>query len=496
MNGEGQLAQHIDALQRSTTYVYGLKGKVLGRTDANGNHLSYQYDKAGRLSCLENENQSHYTFEYDPAGKRLKETDFAGQVNEYRYDPRGILTGILNKPRATNFEFDAMGRLTRKISLRKIDEHRVTELLTDRFEYDALGRLIHARNADAAIEWVYDAAGRLTAESQTHNGQTHVWQHQYNALNTRIKTIRPDGSVIDWLTYGSGHVHGIQWNGQELISFERDQLHRETTRTQANTVTQNTQYDAVGRFKGQIIEQSGQILNQRAYDYDATGQLTHISDQRRGELTYRYDPVGRLLQANSALGEELFAFDPAGNISVPTVQPNNTLPPASNDAQVQANKVLDNLLKQYVGTHYSYDALGNMTERLHNGVKTTFEWDSNNRMVASETNGTRTTYAYDPLGRRIRKTTNEQTTVYGWDGDTLAFEQTDVNGATQTKHYVYEANSFIPLMQIVKRTAKVLTTADGEDEQSDEVTSEIIAYYQNDHLGTPQEITDSKGQVV
>ena len=51
-------------------------------------------------------------------------------------------------------------------------------------------------------------------------------------------------------------------------------------------------------------------------------------------------------------------------------------------------------------------------------------------------------------------------------------------------------------MQIVKRTAKVLTTADGEDEQSDEVTSEIIAYYQNDHLGTPQEITDSKGQVV
>ena len=221
MNGEGQLAQHIDALQRSTTYVYGLKGKVLGRTDANGNHLSYQYDKAGRLSCLENENQSHYTFEYDPAGKRLKETDFAGQVNEYRYDPRGILTGILNKPRATNFEFDAMGRLTRKISLRKIDEHRVTELLTDRFEYDALGRLIHARNADAAIEWVYDAAGRLTAESQTHNGQTHVWQHQYNALNTRIKTIRPDGSVIDWLTYGSGHVHGILWNGQELISFER-----------------------------------------------------------------------------------------------------------------------------------------------------------------------------------------------------------------------------------------------------------------------------------
>ena len=505
LNGEGQLAQHTDALNRSTSYVYGLKGKVLARTDANANHLSYQYDKAGRLTCLENENQSHYTFEYNLAGKLLKETDFGGQSNEYRYDDRGVLVGILNKPRATNFEFDKMGRITRKSSLKKIDERTVTDLLTDKFEYDALGRLIKAANADATVEWAYDAAGRLTSETQTHNGQTHVWQHEYNALNTRIKTTRPDGSVIDWLTYGSGHVHGILWNGQELINFERDNLHRETSRTQANTVTQNKQYDAVGRLKSQHIAQSGQTLNQRAYNYDAAGQLTHISDQRRGELAYSYDPVGRLLQANSALGEELFAFDPAGNISDSMVntadkssEPNAVgwALPTDADKQSKANKVLDNLLKQYIGTHYTYDALGNMTERLHNGVKTTFEWDSNNRMIASETNGKRTTYAYDPLGRRIAKTTDQQTTIYGWDGDTLAFEQTETNGATQTTHTIYEANSFIPMVQIVKRTAKVLTTADGEDEQGDAFETETIAYYQNDHLGTPQELTDSNGQVV
>lgn len=39
-----------------------------------------------------------------------------------------------------------------------------------------------------------------------------------------------------------------------------------------------------------------------------------VEDNRRGRIEYRYDPIGRLLAANSAMGHETFAFDPAGNI--------------------------------------------------------------------------------------------------------------------------------------------------------------------------------------
>ncbi|WP_050491821.1 hypothetical protein [Pseudomonas putida] len=35
----------------------------------------------------------------------------------------------------------------------------------------------------------------------------------------------------------------------------------------------------------------------RDYAYDSSGQLTHINDLRRGDTFYRYDPVGRLLEA-------------------------------------------------------------------------------------------------------------------------------------------------------------------------------------------------------
>ncbi|MCC2963019.1 hypothetical protein LK540_21535 [Massilia sp. IC2-278] len=46
----------------------------------------------------------------------------------------------------------------------------------------------------------------------------------------------------------------------------------------------------------------------RRYRYAPSGQLTSVEDNGRGRIEYRYDPVGRLLAAHSALGHETFAF--------------------------------------------------------------------------------------------------------------------------------------------------------------------------------------------
>ena len=67
-----------------------------------------------------------------------------------------------------------------------------------------------------------------------------------------------------------------------------------------------------------------------------------------------------------------------------------------------------------------------------------------------------THYRYDALGRRIEKQKQHsqagrnhytETTQYGWDGDTLAYESTNL----YTKHYVYEKGSFVPLIQATYR---------------------------------------------
>ncbi|REW29542.1 hypothetical protein DSK63_02960, partial [Mycobacterium tuberculosis] len=95
------------------------------------------------------------------------------------------------------------------------------------------------------------------------------------------------------------------------------------------------------RIRPGAIEAAG---IQRSYSYDKAGQLVGIGDSRRGNLSYRYDPVGRLLEANSRIGREAFAFDPAGNIVDP--------PAASDPLRHPAGKLLDNLLKNYAGTSY------------------------------------------------------------------------------------------------------------------------------------------------
>ena len=226
----------------------------------------------------------------------------------------------------------------------------------------------------------------------------------------------------------------------------------------------------------------------------------HPRDSRRGQLEYRYDPVGRLLAATGALGHEVFAFDPASNIVSP---------------EKRGTKLLDNLLKDYAGTHYEYDERGNLIKRTHNGEVSSFDWDAFNRMVKATTPQGVTNFAYDPLGRRIEKHSPKAKTLYGWDGDVLAFESSE----RRSVHYVHEAGSFVPLAQATRQGpialtasvgAKELMGADGrydidrdplwngqaEDPAGPGFTKEEIAYYQCDHLGTPQELTDHEGNIA
>jgi RHS repeat-associated protein len=224
-------------------------------------------------------------------------------------------------------------------------------------------------------------------------------------------------------------------------------------------------------------------------------------------------------------------------------------------AQQSANKVLDNLLKDYIGTHYEYDARGNMVKRIHNGQTTTFVWDNFNRMVQSNSQDVRTTYVYDALGRRImkhsepmfsatgdagsgyeaiqkskiRRDKNLGLIVYGWDGDVLAWESnfgshTDINHQTgqieaafdnsRTTHYIYEPNSFVPMIQASRQgRIQLLPTPDygrfrrGEAQydidqdpvwhyQAKAQPFDAVAFYQCDHLGTPQELTDMNGEIA
>ncbi|WP_198341989.1 RHS domain-containing protein, partial [Burkholderia ubonensis] len=244
------------------------------------------------------------------------------------------------------------------------------------------------------------------------------------------------------------------------------------------------------------------------------GQLTQIEDSRRGLTDYRYDPVGRLIESIGPAGKERFAFDPASNIVDPghpetartatrssPVRPESTLP-------AEVPKVLGNLLKRYAGQRFEYDARGNLVHRMSPAGEQHYEWDAFNRLRAARveeaSRRSASRYYYDALGRRIAKEVDGERTTFGWDDDRLAYES-ETQGST---HYVYEADSFVPLAQYVSAPVAGIETPERteadrytpEDDPLQRVPERVgeahAFYYHCDQIGTPLLMTDELGDVV
>ncbi|MBR8080999.1 RHS repeat-associated core domain-containing protein [Burkholderia cenocepacia] len=516
-DAEGRLLSHTDPMERVTRFSYDFAGRVASRVDALGYTLAYRYDRLGRLTALIDANRATYQFHYDPAGRLLEEIGFDGKRTTYGYSEGTLQPVKIDEGgQATELEFDQAGRIV----------CRTSGASTERFAYDASGRLVEALNSHSRTQMFFDPVGNLVREHHAYRlfgeSRSYLWHHEYDEIGTRIKTVRPDGHVLDWLIYGSGHVHGLVLDGEERIQFERDDLHRETGRMLSSKVGQQTQYDPAGRITRQAIRRSNApaALAERRYRYDAVGQLEHIEDSRKGVINYRYDPVGRLIAAIGPLGTETFAFDPASNIIDPGSPRHARTPgavkaspvvPDSVDSTLPAEvpRVLGNLLKEYAGTHFEYDARGNLIGKRSPSGRQEYEWDGFNRLRVARVEETgrwhEARYFYDSFGRRIGKDVDGVRTVFGWDGDQLAYESNE-GGATQ---YVYEPETFVPLAQYVtaqpvagiqmpvwQEGEPYVPEKDPLQRMPERQSDAHLFYYHCDQIGTPLLMTDEMGEVV
>ncbi|WP_081053120.1 RHS repeat-associated core domain-containing protein [Burkholderia territorii] len=509
-DAEGRLLRHTDQLNRSTRYSYDAAGRIASRADALGQTIAYRYDRLGRLTALIDANFATYQFHYDPAGRLIEEIGFDGKSTRYQYDKEsGSLVCVDEAGCVTSVDLDATGRLMKRASGES----------EERFAYDRRGRLIDAVNRYSRVQFFFDPVGNLVREHHAYDlfgeRRSYVWHHEYDELGNRRRTVRPDGHAIDWLMYGSGHVHGMLLDGDERVQFERDDLHRETVRLLSSNVGQRTHYDPAGRVLQQTIQRSTSPapLAERRYRYDAAGQLLRIEDSRKGGIDYRYDPVGRLIEAISPVAKERFSFDPASNIvdpvrasDTPASRPSGVRPESTLPAEVP--KVLGNLLKAYAGMHFEYDARGNLVRKRTPAGEQEYEWDAFNRLlsarVAETSRQSDARYFYDAFGRRIAKEVNGERTVFGWDGDTLAYESDGERGT----HYIYEPGTFVPLAQYVaepvvgiktpawKSSDRYVPEEDPLQKVAQRRADAKLFYYHCDQIGTPQLLTDDDGDVV
>ncbi|WP_428838701.1 RHS repeat domain-containing protein, partial [Neisseria canis] len=188
--------------------------------------------------------------------------------------------------------------------------------------------------------------------------------YHYDFNGNRTTTVLPDGRQINYLYYGSGHLHQINLDGEVVSDIERDKLHREIQRTQG-ALTSRYELDPLGRLKKQIaaldsLSESGrgksktaagysQTAVKRSYGYDKTGNLLHSSDQRTGTTHFEYDKLGQPLKVQN----QTFAFDPAYNL-----------------INEYGQQVKDNRIAAYNGIKFFYDDFGNTIHKEHSDGST------------------------------------------------------------------------------------------------------------------------------
>ena len=434
--------------------------------------------------------------------------------------------------RITEFKRDILGRLIHTLAR---ENDKVQETV---YQYDLDGNLVRAANSQSITCFDYNGNGQIIGQHQwkvpskeenSRNGLpetdwrdaqydmlylpvTESIRYHYDFNGNRTATVLPDGRQINYLYYGSGHLHQISLDDEVITDIERDKLHREIFRTQGKLASRY-ELDSLGRLKRQIATlndlthtETGKnavtsaYAVKRSYGYDRTGNLTHSTDQRTGTTHFEYDKLGRITQA----GSERFVFDPAHNIlDIPTekVKPyptpsdvgeGKTTVPLSDGRSA----VTDNRLKTYNGTTYYYDNLGNLIHReLADGEVQNYFYDLHDQLVKVEIfkkDGSKETWAYryDALGRRIGKgrLKNEEVsdgleeeTRFVWDGSHLLQEVHPDGRYT----YIYtDPDSYEPLAQVHNRTNE-----EGESKQE-------THYFHCDQVGIPREMTDKDGNLV
>ena len=494
-----------DPVQRkhSTRYQYDVAGQLIRATSPDAT-TRLIYDPVGQIisetlhrhhshADIGNHNQSKQaiisqmlTHEYDEVGNRIKTilpdgkclnqlyygsghlynqslTDEHGNVHEIRHSTTDRLHQEATRQQGellSSFGYDPMGRLITQVAKQysSTDEHIVVER---HYRYDKIGQLTHLSGQTRLTERV---KGRVNQVSVSHFGRNH--QYSYDKVGRLVS---------HKLTDFTKHA-GVAEN------FAFDPASNRIPLPSAETTENGGQNDLQGIDKKtkrptKLISQGKQV----GFFYDKHGRV-----KTKTITPVDKDGVPLKQSSQSIVGylESLQLF----------YTPNNELGKSIKIHQ-QGFEVITTT------THYYYDAFGRRIGKSSSTQKSS-KLNQRGQLVRFPSNLS----SLNTTDRPQRKNT-----LMLWDGNRQIQEITDAFIFTT----VYEQNSFVPVARIVERQPHLLEQAK-LDEQAEWAKYENmqltkrskanihhkihtglrIYHYHTDHLGTPQELTNDRGEVV
>ena len=346
----------IDGAISTTTYVYDLRGKLARSIDPLGNVIEYEHDSLGRQTRMVDPDWGTWTYEHDAADRVVAQTDPKGQ--------------------RTVFEYDALGRKTRKTSREGTDAAVSVSWTYDevRDGYANIGKLTSMNDEAGTETFDHDVAGNVVKNVRTIDGDSHAFEHGYDAGHRKLWTTYPDGDTLgtagDPLRYdGAGRLTAIPGYVDEARYDAGGKLVRIA---HANgTVTTRAHSGERGWIAGIATQSGAATIQDLDYTRDAKGRVTAIASPFAHEgWSYEYDELGRLIAAKSATSAEYdhsYEYDAIGNVTYSSRLGDYAYESSRPHAATSAGE-----------RTYVYDDAGLMIS----GDGRTLTWDGENRLAA------------------------------------------------------------------------------------------------------------------
>ena len=347
-NGHDDVTKVIDALQGETRYVLDAANRLSSVIDPRNNAIeSYQYDPQDRLSARLDAFSKITRYDYDSAGRVSRYTDRKGQVIEYA--------------------FDAKDRPVR------VDYAGVVLTIT----YDAAGRVAELREPDNAVGYTYDVADRMVVKrTDTASGRVDIG-YEYDTLDRVVRRTLNGGDPTDYTYDKAGRLLTIVYRGRTTAFAWDELGRMTSKTLPGGISQKYSYDDADRLTRIEYARPDGSLIDTVTYGYDAKGQRisksTGSPSVQETPIVGVYDAANRLTSLTVSGRSYLLAYDDNGNLRTRTDQAS---PADVTTYSWDVRNRLVGLSGPGVEASFAYDVVGRRTSKTINGVTTSYLYDA------------------------------------------------------------------------------------------------------------------------
>lgn len=510
----------------SVSYDYNGFGEVTKHQD-----ISYSYDKTGRVKTITYLSDAVVTYSYDAAGQVKRvildrpgqiPVTLAGDTEDIKYYPFGPISSLkygngltLNQIVDQAYQiagitagvaidinttlYDRNGNLTNR-------NNGAVEV----FNYDALNRLDDATGDFGSHDYAYDDNGNRTQDDI--NGVVTDYSYEPTPPSNRMDLINATTDV------------GLDANGntiaQGVWAYDYSTHNRLTEARENNTVKGNYTYNGLGQRNSKTVDGNttyftyglnGELLAEQDDNDEVQVEYIYLNGQplamlRKNGNHFRTDNGNVTLNNNSLTvneselnGTALYAYDPLsgdGSISVRIDNLEGSLTGAEAGLEVRESTAADANFVRVARYAKAIIVL------LHGDIITPIlvPHEEQIRVTYDTGSGPQTIDFAEGNYTHLRlENIDDYVYLSAYDSTTMSWAALDLLDPSDSLDGPIGLNlSSGAVYGMVAENLKDNTVVQFQEiVASDDTTDDISTYYiHNDHLGTPQSMTDSAGAVV